>query len=518
MPGLTPNYFTSNRLLSGYSSLTGATYRAAAQFDTTAATVPAQATVTGASIHLWGQAWVYNDTPGTWRVNVLNASADAGFATANYAAIAGAAVDFQVPPTLGTGDLYAGDWTSLSIPATEYAAVKGRLATGALSTRIDGPTGPLGALFDWATGYPLPCSSLSPANPELSATYSLSGDTSGPVVTALRADPNPTWGAGTNLSATASDATTGGTPIAAVEFFVDADPGVGRAGPMGAADGAFDAVTEGAVRVLDAAPLPPGTHNVSVRAEDRAGNWGPVSTFVLYVRARDPVGPVVVAVSADPPVAELSLNTTLRATVTDDLGVAGVDFDVRDASGSSIGNFSATLNRTSGRWERSRAYPEGSFTFTAWGRDTGGNLASRSGSFEVRGGGPVADAGPDARIDLGHGVNLDGTNSTDDIAIVRWQWTVTGPGGTWTFNTSVVPFTPAAAGTYIATLRVWDAAGRTATDSANVTVVGPEVTVPASWTWPLILAVVLLVAIAATAVAVAWRRRKREGPPPTPPA
>ncbi len=516
-PGLTPNYFLSNRLLSGYSTQTGATYVGGVQFDTAGAAIPAGATVIGAAVHLWGQAWVYNDGPGTWTARVLNGSVDAGWATADYAAVTGAPVDFDLSPALTTADLAAGEWTSLSVPAPEFGALRARLATGALSLRIDGPTAAPGRIFDWATGYPPPCSSLTPSYPEIEATYSMAGDTAGPWVSSLRADPNPSWGASTNLSAVASDADTGGTPIARVEAFVDADPGVGLGMPMGAADGAFDAVTERATRVLDLSALPPGTHNVSVRAEDLAGNWGPASSFTLYVAVRDPDPPTVVAVSADPPVQELGLNTTLRAVVTDTLGVAGVDFAVRDASGSQIANVSAAWNPASGEWEASRAYPEGLHTFTAWGRDTGGNLASASGGFEVRGGGPTADAGPDLRVERGRAATLDGSNSTDDVAVVRWEWTVSGPGGTWTYDTSVASFMAPEAGVYVATLRVWDAAGRTASDTTVVTVTQPAAEGPPSWTVPALFLVVVLTILLVLLAAAARRSRKRREPPPSPP-
>ncbi|OGS49660.1 MAG: hypothetical protein A3K65_06850 [Euryarchaeota archaeon RBG_16_68_12] len=105
---------------------------------------------------------------------------------------------------------------------------------------------------------------------------------------------------------------------------------------------------------------------------------------------------------------------------------------------------------------------------------------------------------------------------------MRWEWTVTGPGGTWTFNTSVAAFTPPSAGTYNATLRVWDVAGGTSDDSALITVVGPAGPVGvADWTW-LLIGVAVVVLSAAVLVVLVRRRRKGEAPPegkgPPPPS
>jgi hypothetical protein len=182
-----------------------------------------------------------------------------------------------------------------------------------------------------------------------------------------------------------------------------------------------------------------------------------------------------------------------------------------------VGNFSAAYNATSGRWELTRAYPAGTYVFTVWAWDAGPNYANATGAFEVGAGAPPhAEAGPDQRIERGQNTTLDGTESTDDVGITRWKWTVTGVGGTWNFTTPVVVFTPAAAGTYNVTLEVWDAAGRTGTDTAVLTVLEPA---PPGWDvadwWWLILLVVLGIAVAL--VIVAARRRKREKPPSTTP-
>jgi hypothetical protein len=93
-------------------------------------------------------------------------------------------------------------------------------------------------------------------------------DRTGPVVTA-----SATAAAGVvTLNANATDALSG---IARAEFFEGADPGVGFAQPMTVlAPTTFRATISG---------LTNGVHTFSVRAQDTAGNWGPVVTATATV-------------------------------------------------------------------------------------------------------------------------------------------------------------------------------------------------------------------------------------------
>ncbi|MFD0521801.1 hypothetical protein [Paractinoplanes durhamensis] len=93
-------------------------------------------------------------------------------------------------------------------------------------------------------------------------------DRTGPVVTA-----NATAAAGVvTLNATATDALSG---IAKAEFFEGADPGAGFAQPM-------TVVTPTTFRAT-VAGLANGAHTFAVRAQDAAGNWGPVGTATVTV-------------------------------------------------------------------------------------------------------------------------------------------------------------------------------------------------------------------------------------------
>ncbi len=124
-------------------------------------------------------------------------------------------------------------------------------------------------------------------------TAELIVDKVGPDVTGLNIQPNPTQGAtGVLLTGTATDpANPGGAPasnLVAAEWFDGADPGAGMGHPIGAADGAFDSPTEALYQAISVIGWRPGDHVISVRGLDIAGNWGPVSTYVLTVRGQGP--------------------------------------------------------------------------------------------------------------------------------------------------------------------------------------------------------------------------------------
>lgn len=112
----------------------------------------------------------------------------------------------------------------------------------------------------------------------LVATMSLVVDKSGPVLSSPSASPSPTRGArSVTLTATATDATS----VAAAEFFLGADPGVGNGTPM-TVGGTGPWTASG---TFDTSVLPEGTATVKVRAKDAAGNWGATITIAVPVTA-----------------------------------------------------------------------------------------------------------------------------------------------------------------------------------------------------------------------------------------
>lgn len=119
-----------------------------------------------------------------------------------------------------------------------------------------------------------------------SATLTI--DKTRPTVSAVSASPNPTAGAASiTLTASASDA--GGAPsnIAAAEWFVGADPGLGKASPMSAADGAFDSPTEALTATIAVNAWSAGNHTLNARAREAASNWSTLASVVVVVQPPD---------------------------------------------------------------------------------------------------------------------------------------------------------------------------------------------------------------------------------------
>jgi hypothetical protein len=123
-------------------------------------------------------------------------------------------------------------------------------------------------------------------------------DTTGPLTTSAAVTPNPTNNSGTvTLNANASDSTTGGSTIAAAEWFTGADPGAGLGHPMAATDGTFNGATEAIRATAGLNTLPNGNTTIRVRSKDAAGNWGATVTTVLHV---DTVLPLMIVALATP--------------------------------------------------------------------------------------------------------------------------------------------------------------------------------------------------------------------------
>ena len=83
---------------------------------------------------------------------------------------------------------------------------------------------------------------------------------------------------------------------------------------------------------------------------------------------------------------------------------------------------------------------------------------------------PIAMAGSDMTVPQGTNVSLDGSASTDDIGIVRYEWDLVQ--GEWQQNATGAWFniTLDDAGTVMATLRVWDLWGNVGRDTIIITV------------------------------------------------
>jgi carboxypeptidase T len=123
---------------------------------------------------------------------------------------------------------------------------------------------------------------LTPAGPDVSA-LKLSNKAAKKGVTA---------GTPVTLTATVIDTqynnTNGTEPtqnVAAAEVYIDIPPWMpgATALPLSAADGAFNAKTEGVTTVLSTTGLAKGKHMVFVRGKDAANNFGPISASFLKI-------------------------------------------------------------------------------------------------------------------------------------------------------------------------------------------------------------------------------------------
>ena len=121
---------------------------------------------------------------------------------------------------------------------------------------------------------------------QMAGTFTLAragGDTRGPLVLAgtVMTMPSPIRrGSPATLSATVSDAETGGSTVAAAEYSIGPSPAPAGAGlPMSGSFGASQVVVSAA---LNTAALGAGDQTLWLRARDGAGNWGaPVMVSVI---------------------------------------------------------------------------------------------------------------------------------------------------------------------------------------------------------------------------------------------
>lgn len=122
---------------------------------------------------------------------------------------------------------------------------------------------------------------------------------------------------------------------------------------------------------------------------------------------------------------------------------------------------------------------------------------------------PIACAGPDVRLRTGESIVLDGSSSSDDRAVVRWEWSLEGD-GLLTQHGSKAVFVGSRPGEQIVHLIVQDAWGNTGIDFMTVTVsAGGEGTPWPGGRWLLSSAVLLGIASSALGAAAARKVNHR---------
>jgi len=124
------------------------------------------------------------------------------------------------------------------------------------------------------------------------------GDTAGPATTSATLSPTPTNGsAAVALHATGDDTATGGSAIAAAEYFIDTVGADGSGTPMTVNSPAPSASLDASIPAATVNALAEGAHTIAMHAQDAAGNWGPTTTIGLAV---DKTGPTAGGLSAAP--------------------------------------------------------------------------------------------------------------------------------------------------------------------------------------------------------------------------
>ena len=145
-----------------------------------------------------------------------------------------------------------------------------------------------------------------------------STDTVGPVASGIAVSPNPATGlADVTVSASLSDATTGGSFVDGGEFVLDDPrgqaPGTATAMAL-ATPGAVQSSATGTLSVVVMDALVAGKHVVYVRAHDAAGNWGVVGSAVLN---RPKTGPATTGGGVNPALGNQSAPIVITATGDD---------------------------------------------------------------------------------------------------------------------------------------------------------------------------------------------------------
>ncbi|MEB0276713.1 S8 family serine peptidase, partial [Cryobacterium sp. 5B3] len=115
-------------------------------------------------------------------------------------------------------------------------------------------------------------------------------DLTGPVTSSLVLAPSPSNGTtDAGLHATGNDTTTGGSAIAAAEYFIDTLGADGAGTAMSVTPTPPTAGLDAAIPAAILAALADGNHTVFVHAKDAAGNWGAVATSTLVIDKVKPV-------------------------------------------------------------------------------------------------------------------------------------------------------------------------------------------------------------------------------------
>ncbi len=215
-----------------------------------------------------------------------------------------------------------------------------------------------------------------------------------------------------------------------------------------------------------------GNHSVNLTAFDAVGNS---DTDQMWVHVRD----------ITPPIADAGTKQTIDLgetvffnglTSTDNIGIINYTWNFT-YNGQEILLYRVTPNFT--------FFIPGLYLLTINVTDAAGNWDTDNMIVMVMDTTdtifPAASAGIDQEVVVGATVTLDGSDSTDNVAITNYTWTFTYNGSIITLYDVSPQFTYWVPGDYDVTLNVTDAAGNWAADSVIIHVMmGPDTTPPAT--------------------------------------
>jgi hypothetical protein len=254
-----------------------------------------------------------------------------------------------------------------------------------------------------------------------------------------------------------------------------------------------------------------GSHTISAIAADTAGNTATTSVSVTISHT-----PPTVSVTAPSAGAVLSNTVTLTANATDNVAVAGVQFQLDGVNlGSAVTGAGPTYSYS---WNTAPA-GNGTHTITAIATDTPGNTASASVSITIDHTPPtVSVTTPLAGAALSNTVNLT-ANATDNVAVAGVQFqldgvnlgsAVTGAGPAYSYSWNT---TSTGNGSHTISAVATDTAGNTATTSVSITIshTPPAVSVTAPSSGAVLSNTVTLTANATDNVAIAGVQFQLDG-------
>ena len=216
-----------------------------------------------------------------------------------------------------------------------------------------------------------------------------------------------------------------------------------------------------------ASSMSEGVKTIHVQYRDRVGLVSPSYNDSITMDYSQPTGDIRINGGANY-TTSVSVTLTLSASDTAS-GVAGMHFSNDGMTWTDWEGYSTAkswdLTAGDGVKQVSVEFKDGSGKVSASSSDT----IVLDATFESIN--PVANAGSDLQAIAGADVYFDGTNSTDNVGIVSYEWNF-GDGSNGSGRTTMHQYQ--SPGTYVVVLTVRDSHNNTATDTISVTVTSPE--------------------------------------------